>query len=68
MNVNSVSSTSYNQMFQSTAEKSGGQIVRQQAAPPQGPAEENQEDTSVQSAEVMQSAEGTGSKSLDFYA
>lgn len=67
MNVQSLGSSSYNQMFQ-PADKSGGQTIRQQSAQPQGPPEENREGTAVQRAESAQQVEGVKSQSLDFYA
>ena len=68
MNINSVGSTTYDQMFQSTAEKSGGQTVRQQAGPPQGPVAENKESVSTPRSEAVQNTEGVGSRSLDIYS
>jgi hypothetical protein len=67
MNVQSLGSSSYNQMFQ-PADKSGGQTIRQQSAQPQGPPEESRESASVQKAESAQPAEGGSSQSIDFYA
>lgn len=67
MNIQSLSSSNYNQMLQ-TADKTGGQTVRQQAAQPQGPPEESRESGAKQSAESAKQAEGSQSQSIDFYA
>jgi len=64
MSINGLASTAYSQMFQAPPQRSGGQIIQQQAAAPQGPSDESKENASQQSQEN----EGTEASSINLYA
>lgn len=68
MNINGLGSAAYNQKFETPAERSSGQTVRQQAPPPQEPPEDSVRSASMRNPETVQKTEGMESKSIDLYA
>ena len=69
MEINGLGNAAYNQKYQTPAERTSGQSVKQQAPPPeQEPPEENRQSASMRSQEAVAKTEGTESKSVYLYA
>ena len=69
MNVGGISNAMASQLYQVSAQKSGGQVVQQpQQVQPQGPAEESKESAAMQSRENRSGGETTETRSVDTYA
>lgn len=69
MNVGGVSNAMASQLYQVSAQKSGGQVVQQpQQMQQQGPAEESKESAALQSRENRSGGETTETRSVDTYA
>ena len=69
MNVGGVSNSMASQLYQVSAQKTGGQIVQQsQQAQQQGPVEESKESAAMQSRENSSAGESGESNSIDTYA
>ena len=68
MNIDGLGSVAYNQKFETPAERSSGQTVRQQAPSPQEPPEDTVRSASMRNPETVQQTEGMESKSIDLYA
>lgn len=69
MNVGSMSNAMVSQVYQVSAQKSGGQVVQQpQQVQPQGPSEESKENAAMQSRENRSGGETTETRLVDTYA
>ncbi|MBV5318971.1 MAG: hypothetical protein JZU50_14335 [Desulfobulbaceae bacterium] len=69
MSINGLGSTAYGQMSQALPQKSGGQVIQQQATVVQGPSEEGKESATQKNQESMQKTESMESKSgINLYA
>ena len=69
MNINGLGGAASNQKYQTPAERSSGQTVRQQAPPPeQEPVQENRMSASMRAPDAVAGTEGMDSKSIDLYA
>ncbi len=69
MNVGGISNAMASQLYQVSAQKSGGQVVQQpQQVQPQGPAEESKESAAMQSRENRSGGETSEIRSINTYA